>query len=63
VVVTALAFSLGTGAGVDTFPIAMLAFPLVGALIASHHPNNALGWVMLGTGMVAALDDVLIVIG
>ena len=33
-----------------------LAFPLVGALIASRRPENSVGWVMLTTGAGAALS-------
>jgi hypothetical protein len=55
-VLMVLALSLGTGANVDLFPIAMLAFPVVGALIASRQPHNPIGWVMLAVGVVAGLD-------
>jgi hypothetical protein len=34
---------LGTGA--------FLAFPLVGALIASRHPRNPVGWICLADGL------------
>ncbi|MDQ3770780.1 MAG: hypothetical protein M3343_01660 [Actinomycetota bacterium] len=45
------AFSVAKGSGVDPFAIASLSFPVVGALIASRQPRNALGWVMLGVGV------------
>jgi hypothetical protein len=45
------AFSVANGSGVDPFAIASLSFPVVGALIASRQPRNALGWVMLGVGV------------
>jgi hypothetical protein len=33
---------------------AFLAFPVVGALIASRHPRNAVGWMCLGIGVLVA---------
>ncbi|MDQ3862500.1 MAG: hypothetical protein M3317_03180, partial [Actinomycetota bacterium] len=31
--------------------LSFLAFPLVGALIASRHPTNPVGWICLATGL------------
>ena len=61
VTLTALAVSVAAGSGVDPFHVGLLAFPVVGALVASRQPRNALGWIMLGVGAVNALDDVLVV--
>ena len=43
VVVAALSAILGSGGSVDLFVIGMLAFAVVGAIIASRHPDNAIG--------------------
>lgn len=40
------------------FPLMTFAFPAVGALIASRHPGNPVGWIMLGIGVAAGLDGV-----
>jgi hypothetical protein len=50
-VVTAQAFSVEAGSGVDVFAFTSLCFPVVGALIASRQPRNALGWIMLAVGI------------
>jgi hypothetical protein len=34
--------------------VAFMAFPVVGALIASRHPRNAVGWLLLGVGFLTA---------
>ena len=34
--------------------MAFLAFPVVGALIASRHPRNAVGWLCLGIGVLVS---------
>jgi hypothetical protein len=34
---------------------AFVAFPVVGALIASRHPRNAVGWLLLGIGLLVAV--------
>ena len=34
------------------FGVAFLAFPLVGALIASRHPQNPIGWICLAAGII-----------
>jgi hypothetical protein len=48
-----------TGSGADPFEVAMLSFPLVGALVASRRPRNPIGWIMLGVGIVSGLGSVL----
>jgi hypothetical protein len=48
--------SLSMGSGVDAFTLAGLAFPITGALIVSHRPGNAIGWIMLGIGAGEALS-------
>lgn len=47
------------GEGVDLTGIGILSFPIVGALIASRQSDNAIGWIMLGIGVVAALSTAL----
>ena len=37
------------------FP-AVLAFPVVGALVASREPRNAVGWILLGVGLMGAVQ-------
>ena len=59
VVVAALSAILGSGGSVDLFVIGMLAFAVVGAIIASRHPDNAIGWFMLGVGTASAHDGFL----
>jgi hypothetical protein len=44
--------SLGEQIGLS---IAFMAFPVVGALIASRHPRNAIGWLFLGIGLLVAV--------
>ena len=36
-----------------------MAFPLVGALIASRHPHNPIGWILLADGFLWVLSDML----
>jgi hypothetical protein len=43
---------LDVGAGDLVWPVAVLGFAVVGALVASRHPGNAVGWVF-GAGAVA----------
>jgi hypothetical protein len=50
--------SAATGSGVDPSSIAALAFPVVGALIASSRPHNAIGWIMLAIGAVVGLSAI-----
>jgi hypothetical protein len=49
-------YSLTSGHGIDLFTIAILAFPIVGALIVSRQPN-AVGWIMLGIGLGQAVSN------
>lgn len=35
--------------------LAFLSFPAMGALIASRRPANAIGWLLLGIGLIASL--------
>ncbi len=46
--------SWGTGgySGVLIFVLPFLAFPLVGALIASNRPENPIGWICLAVGII-----------
>ena len=37
------------------YPIFLLAFSTVGALIAARQPGNAIGWVFIGTGLAWAV--------
>jgi hypothetical protein len=39
------------------FVVAFYAYPLVGAVIATRRPENAIGWLFLATGIVLGLDD------
>jgi signal transduction histidine kinase len=59
VIVMAVSVSVAAGEGVDPFPIAMLAFPVVGALIVSRRPGNAIGWIMLGVGIISVVNEAL----
>jgi hypothetical protein len=59
-ILTTAVFSVETGLGVDPFQLGIVTFPVVGALIASRQPRNALGWVMLGVGAVSAVDGVML---
>lgn len=43
--------------GAVGFLIAFYAFPLVGAVIASRRPDNAIGWLFLGVGLLLALTN------
>ena len=46
--------SWGTGgeSGVLIFVLPFLAFPLVGALVASRRPENPIGWICLAVGII-----------
>jgi putative effector of murein hydrolase LrgA (UPF0299 family) len=43
----------------DWFAFMVLMFPVVGALIVSRRPRNAVGWVMLGIGALILVAEVL----
>jgi signal transduction histidine kinase len=58
-VVAAQIVSVEAASGVDGFAFASLSFPVVGALIASRQPRNALGWSMLAVGIGWGLSSVL----
>ena len=58
-VVVAQAISVEAGLGVDGFAFASLSFPVVGALITSRQPRNALGWILLAVGVCLALGTML----
>jgi hypothetical protein len=53
------ALSVEAGSGVDAFAFTSLCFPVVGALIASRQPRNALGWIMLAVGVSWGLGSVV----
>jgi signal transduction histidine kinase len=56
VVLSIRADSLGSnGLFVIIYPIFLLAFGTVGALIAARQPGNAIGWVFIGTGLAWAV--------
>jgi hypothetical protein len=43
----------------DSMVIALatvLAFSVVGAIIASHHPRNTIGWIFCAMGLVTGLE-------
>jgi hypothetical protein len=54
-----LAFAVATGTVTDLFSVAVLPFPVMGALIASRQPRNAVGWIMLGIGATVGLSALL----
>jgi uncharacterized membrane protein YeaQ/YmgE (transglycosylase-associated protein family) len=56
--VLALATENGTNPGRDVFIWAIaLVFSVVGALIASRHPDNAIGWLFLWAGVTAGIGS------
>ncbi len=59
VVLASQAFSVTAGSGADPTAVMILAFPIVGALIASRQPGNAIGWIMLAVGVEEAISDLL----
>jgi len=55
-----VALSTGTALSDLLIFITFLAFPIVGALIASRHPKNPVGWICLAVGlfwMLIAVGD------
>ena len=48
--------TLGSPAFDIAFSVIYLAFPVVGALIASRQPRNPIGWIFLAAGLGKALD-------
>jgi hypothetical protein len=58
-VVAAEVLSATTGSGIDPTAFAVLAFPIIGALIASRQPDNAIGWIMLAIGGVVGIAAIL----
>ncbi len=58
-VVADVALSLATGARGDAVAVAMLCFPVVGALIASRQPRNAIAWIMIAVGVGLGLSALL----
>ena len=61
--VAELVYSLSIEAAPDLFLVAMLAFPFVGALVASRQPSNSVGWILLGVGLAWSLPSLLSVYG
>ena len=53
---TARGATLGSPTFDTAFSVIYLAFPVVGALIASRQPRNAIGWVFLVAGLGKAVD-------
>jgi two-component system NarL family sensor kinase len=49
------------GPSIATFAILTVSFSVVGALIASHRPENPIGWIFLAEGfcygLVSAADE------
>ena len=46
---------LGPAPDEDLFFLAVVGFAFVGALVASRQPGNAIGWLLLATGIMLAL--------
>jgi len=36
--------------------IALLAYPMVGAIVASRRPNNLVGWILCGIGLLFGVE-------
>ena len=41
----------------DALEVVLLAFPIVGALVASRYPTNSIGWIFCGVGLSLAVSD------
>jgi hypothetical protein len=55
-IVLSLATGIGVGVGTEVFIWAVaVVFVVVGWLIASRHPDNAIGWLFLGAAVAAGL--------
>jgi hypothetical protein len=52
----AIEVTWGTQIGGAVWSIALLAFPVVGWVVARRDPNNLIGWLMLWVGLTAGLD-------
>ena len=60
-----VALGIGVGSPADEeltagslgFLVAFYVYPLVGLVIAQRRPENAIGWVFLGTGLTLALSN------
>jgi hypothetical protein len=55
VVASALVTALGPAPDGDLFFVAVVGYGFVGALIAARKPGNAIGWLLLVTGILLAL--------
>ena len=49
--------SIGSPVVDAVFGVLFLTYPTVGAAIASREPGNAIGWLFLGAGLGAAIED------
>jgi hypothetical protein len=49
----------GGPAALVGFSVSLFTFALVGTLIASRHPRNSVGWILMGIGFSWALDSSL----
>jgi hypothetical protein len=57
IIVSTIAVCAALGdVGATVFPVLMLPFPVVGAIVAARRPRNPIGWIMLAIGGVAALE-------
>ncbi|MBA2274465.1 MAG: hypothetical protein H0W21_11275 [Actinobacteria bacterium] len=59
VVLASEALSMAAGSGVDAAAGLLLLFPIVGVLIVSRQPGNAIGWILLAIGVGGALVAML----